>query len=364
MKVAIVGGGIIGLAIALELRRSAVEVVVFDKSAPGTEASRAAGGMLAPQKEAHGPGAFLELCLRSRTIWPAFAARVAELSGHPSTYLESGILLSAFNDAEVHWLDATAAWQRACSLRVELLTGDEARAQEPLLSDQVLSAAWFPDEHQVDPVFFVPALVDACRRTGVKLVTAQITEIAEQSGSAIGVRHAAGLESADQVVLAAGAWSSRIAGAHLPPDLVAPIRGQMVELRCATLPSRILGGPRCYVIPRAKGRAVAGTTEERVGFDSSVTDAGLKTILAAVAELCPALAAAAVTSTWAGLRPFSPGELPLLGPGPLENLVLATGHFRNGVLLAPLTARLVSQVILGQRTTVDLKPFRYDRVPP
>ena len=363
MKVAIVGGGVIGLSIALELRSHGVEAVVFDKPTPGTQTSLAAGGMLAPQKEAHAPGPFLDLCLRSRTIWPKFAARVAELSGSPSTYLESGILTAAFTDDEVHSLDATAAWQRACSLRVELISGDEARKQEPALSDRVLGAAWFPDDHQVDPIAFVPALAEACRRSEVRVVTSEVQQIVEQSGRATGVRHAGGLESADAVVLAAGAWSSQIPGSRVAPELVQPVRGQMIELQTDRLPSRILCGPRCYVIPRGGGRVTAGTTSERVGFDPSTTPEGLEQILSAVRELSPQLAQSPITRSWAGLRPLSPGELPVIGKGPLENLALATGHFRNGVLLAPVTARLVSQLLHGQRTSVDLKPFRYDRLP-
>ncbi len=362
MKVAIVGGGIIGLSCALELRTQLVEVVVFDRGEPGAEASIAAGGMLAPQSEAHAPGPFLDLCLRSRTIWPAFAARVAEQSGHPSSYLQSGILLAAFDDNEVHSIDATAAWQKACALRVDVLTGDEARRLEPLLSPRVLSAAWFPDEHQVDPTLFLPALIEACRRSGVQLVHAEVVELVQKSGVAIGVRHAGGLELADQIVLAAGAWSSRIAGTGLPPDLVEPVRGEVLQLQARSAPARILGGPGCYLVPRADGRLVVGATMERVGFDKTVTPGGVEKLLTAVRALAPALAQATLTSCWAGLRPWAPGELPLIGPGPLKNLVLATGHYRNGILLAPLTARLVSQVILDRRTTVELKPFRYDRV--
>ncbi len=363
MKVAIIGGGIIGLAIALELRAQGVQTVVFDKSPHGSQTSLAAGGMLAPQKEAHAPGPFLDLCLRSRTIWPKFAAAIAERSGYPSSYLESGILTSAFTDDELHSLDATCAWQRACALRVEVLSGDEARKQEPTLSDRVIAAAWFPDEHQIDPFAFLPARVEACRRADVRLETREVQQVEAQSGKAIGVRHAEGLEAADVVVLAAGAWSSRIAGSKVAPDLVEPVRGQMIELTGSNLSTKILGGPRCYVIPRGDGRAVAGTTEERAGFDVSTTPDGLAEIRAAVKELCPALGGAAVTRSWAGLRPRSAGDLPVIGKGPLENLVLATGHFRNGVLLAPLTARLVSQLIHGRRTSVDLKPFRFDRLP-
>lgn len=340
MKVSIVGGGIIGLSIALELRAAGIDVVVFDKHPHGTQTSLAAGGMLAPQKEAHAPGPFLDLCLRSRTLWPAFAAKVAQLSGQPSTYLESGILTAAFTDDEVHSLDATAAWQRACSLRVELLLGDEARRLEPQLSPQALMAIHFPDDHQVDPIAFVPALVEACRRSGVRL---------EQSPD---------VEPADVVVVAAGAWSSQVAAVD-----VEPVRGQMIELRCDALPSKILVGPWCYLIPRADGRATAGSTEERAGFDASTTPDGIAAITAAVRALCPSLQGVPVTRSWAGLRPHAANGLPVIGPGPSKNLVLATGHFRNGVLLAPVTARLITQLIQGHRTSVNLKPFRYDRLP-
>lgn len=353
MKVAIAGGGIIGLSIALELRGAGIDVIVFDKHPHGTQTSLAAGGMLAPQKEAHAPGPFLELCLRSRTLWPAFAAKVAAISGRPSTYLESGILTAAFTDDETHSLDATAAWQRACSLRVELLSGDEARRLEPQLSPRVLMATYFPDDHQVDPVAFMPALAEAARRSGVRLVTSAVQELRDQA-----VVHADGIETADHVVLASGAWSSQIAGC---PVQVEPVRGQMIELRGASLPSKILVGPGCYLIPRADGRAIAGTTQEHAGFEVATTAEGIAAITAAVGSLFPALAEAPVSRSWAGLRPHASKGLPVIGPGPSRNLVLATGHFRNGVLLAPVTARIVAQLIQGQRTSVDLKPFRYDR---
>ncbi|MBS1148633.1 MAG: glycine oxidase ThiO, partial [Myxococcaceae bacterium] len=209
----------------------------------------------------------------------------------------------------------------------------------------------------------LPALVEACRRAGVRLVSAEVTQLTEEAGRATGVQHAGGFEPADRVVLAAGAWSSRIAGSRVAPELIQPVRGQMIELRSAQLPSRILGGPRCYLIPRADGRAVAGSTEEWVGFDPSPTPAGVEQLTAAVRALCPGLADVPITRSWAGLRPHAPGALPVIGKGPLENLLLATGHFRNGVLLAPVTARLVSQLVHAQRTSVDLKPFRYDRLP-
>lgn len=361
MKAVIAGGGIIGLSIALELRSGGADVTVFDAPPPGTRASNAAGGMLAPQKEAHAPGPFLDACLMSRTIWPRFAAQVAEASGQPSTYRESGILTAAFTDDELHALDATAAWQKACHLRVEQLTGDEARQLEPSLSPSVVGAAFFPDEHQVDPVAFMPALQAACRAKGVTLVDARADAIVSESGRAVGLRHAGGVASADEVIVAAGAWSGLLEG--MPPGLVTPIRGQMIALAGEGLPERILGGPRCYLIPRGGGRAVAGTTEEKAGFECLTTPNAIARIRDAVDELCPGARGARITREWAGLRPWASSDLPIISPGPLQNLHLAIGHYRNGILLAPLTARLLCQMILGQRTSVDPKPFRYDRLP-
>ncbi len=361
MKTAIAGGGIIGLAIALELRTSGADVTVFDLPPAGTRASNAAGGMLAPQKEAHAPGPFLDALLMSRTLWPRFAAQVAEASGQPSSYLESGILTAAFTDDELHALDATRAWQTACHLRVESLTGDEARKLEPGLSPDVIGAAFFPDEHQIDPVAFMPALLAACRARGVTFVDARADAIVSESGRAVGLRHAGGIATADEVIVAAGAWSSLVEG--VPRDLVTPIRGQMIALAGEGLPQRILGGARCYLIPRGGGRAVAGTTEERAGFECITTPEAVARIRADVDALCPGAKGARITQTWAGLRPWASSDLPIVSPGPLQNLHLAVGHFRNGILLAPLTARLVGQMIRGQRTSVDLKPFRYDRIP-
>lgn len=361
MRIVVAGGGIIGLSIAFELRGTGADVTVFDAPPPGTRASNAAGGMLAPQKEAHGPGVFLDACLMSRTLWPRFAAQVAEASGEASTYRESGILTAAFTDDEWHALDATAAWQRACHLRVDTLTGDEARRLEPGLSPAVIGAAFFPDDHQLDPVAFMPALKAACRAKGVTFVDARADAVVAESGRAVGLRHSGGIAEADEVVIAAGAWASLIEG--VPKDLVQPVRGQMIALAGDGLPERILGGPRCYLIPRGGGRAVAGSTEERAGFECVTTPDAIARLRAAVDELCPSAKGAQITRAWAGLRPWAGGDLPIIGPGPLAHLHLATGHYRNGILLAPLTARMVAQQIRGQRTALDPKPFRFDRLP-
>jgi len=167
---------------------------------------------------------------------------------------------------------------------------------------------------------------------------------------------------ADAVVVAAGSWSGLVQGVPLDPRVVRPLRGQMLQLQTRLpLMRHILVSPEGYLVPRADGRVIAGSTMEFAGFDKQVTAEGLARILALALRLCPALGAAAVDSHWAGFRPYTEDHLPLLGPGPLPGLFLATGHFRNGILLTPITARLVAQCVLGERPSVDLTPFRYDR---
>ncbi len=363
MNVIIVGGGIMGISIALELRKSNdLDVTVLEKSIPGAEASSAAAGMLAPQFEAQGPGPLLELGLLSRMAWPKWAADLQERSGVEVGYLPCGGLQVAFTDDEVHALDAKVAWQKAHGLRAELVTDAALRELEPALSPRALAASDFPDDHQVNPRKLMRALAVAATRAGVKFRAGTVRSLLEKEGTVTGVDLDGEKLEASLVVLAAGAWSGLVAGAEIDPARVKPVRGQMMELQLrAPIFRRLLKSASGYVVPRADGSVLVGSTMEMVGFDKNVTAEGLSKLLAAAIQLTPQLAAAPVTSTWAGLRPWTDDQLPFLGEGPKAGLLLATGHFRNGILLAPITARLVGQVVRRERTTVDLKPFRYRR---
>jgi len=362
VKVLVIGGGIVGTGIALELAKAKVEVTVVERGLPGAEASSAAGGMLAPQLENTAPGPALDFGLRSRAAWPAWAKDVEERSGVPVGYLPSGVVLAAFTENDAHGLEATVAWQTASSLRATFLTGDEARALEPGLSPKALAGAHFPDDHQVDNQALMRALPLAATRAGVTFRTATVRAVLEQSGRATGVDADGEQLFADAVVLAAGAWSSLVPGTRLPPNAVRPVRGQMAELTTRSSPlEHIVKTPAGYLVPRADGRVIAGSTMEYVGFDKRVTAEGLAKLLSMAGEVCPALGQATVSASWAGLRPGTEDKLPFLGPGPLERLYLATGHFRNGILLAPMTARVLAALVQGERPAVDLRPFRFER---
>lgn len=366
MKVIIVGGGIMGMSIAVDLRRSGdFDVTVLERSIPGAEASSAAAGMLAPQFEAPGPGPMLELALLSRMAWPKWAAELVEKSGVDVGYVPCGGMQVAFTDDEVHALDEKIAWQKAQGLRAELLTGPALRELEPALNPKALAASDFPDDHQVDPRRLMRALAVTATRSGVKFRAGTVRSLVETNGTVTGVDLDGERLEAELVVLAAGAWSGLVAGAEVDPARVKPVRGQMMELQLRSpIFSRLLKCATGYVVPRADGSVLVGSTMEMVGFDKNVTAEGMSKLLAAALLLVPGLSQASVTSTWAGLRPWTDDQLPFLGEGPKPGLLLATGHFRNGILLAPITARLMGQLVRREKASVDLRPFRYRRNSP
>lgn len=365
MRVLIVGGGVMGTAIAAELAGPGVEVTVLERAIPGAEASTAAAGMLAPQLEAQGPGPMLELSLRSRGLYPAWAQRLQEESGVDVAYLPCGALQLAYTEAEAQALDATVAWQQAAGLRAELLSGDEVRALEPSVAPEVAAAAHFPDDHQVDPRKLMQALSATAARRGVRFTSGVARRLLEAGGAVRGVELEGESLHADVTIVAAGAWTSLLQGANVEAHHLKPARGQMVELAMRLPPARhLLKAGLGYVVPRADGHVICGTTVELVGYDKRVTVEGLSAVLTHARRACPALADATVVGFWAGLRPWTHDGLPLLGPVRVPGLVIASGHFRNGILLAPITAKVVGQIVRGERPSVALAPFSPGRFPP
>jgi glycine oxidase len=364
LDVIVVGGGVMGCGIALRLRQAGARVTVLERSIPGAEASSAAGGILAPQMESEGPGPFLDLCLKSRALYPDFARELHALTGVDVAYLPSGLLHVAFDEAGARRLEATVGWQKERGLRAELLGPREVHLLEPQLSGALVAAARFPDDHQVDNRLLTRALMMAAAKVGATFRTGYVRGVVEAQGRVVGVDLDGETLRADAVVIAAGSWSGLVQGISLDPRVVRPARGQMVQLQTRLpLLSHVVFSDKGYLIPRADGRIIAGSTLEFAGFEKHVTAEGLQRILALALELCPALASAPVQETWAGLRPYTEDHLPILGAGPLPGLFLATGHFRNGILLAPITARLLAQAVRGESPLVDLSPFRFDRFP-
>jgi glycine oxidase len=360
-RVVIVGGGVMGCAIALRLAQRGLAPLVLERSVPGAEASSAAAGILAPQQEAEGDGPMLELGLKSRALFPRLVEELRELTGVDVGYRASG-LLALFSENDREKFVARAAWQKARGLRVELLEREEARTLEPAIGDAA-GALHFPDEAQVDPPLLVRALQLAAARAGAEFVSSYVRHIAHEGGRVRAVELESERVDTGVVVIAAGSWSSLVEGAGLPSRAVRPMRGQMVELETRPAPfSRVLFGAGGYLVARSDGRVVAGSTMELAGFRKEVTAAGLESLLAMVRKNVPALGDAPVRRFWAGFRPFTDDHLPFLGPTAIDGLHLATGHFRNGILLTPITADAVAAAIAGEKPPIDLAPFSIARL--
>ncbi|HEY2743001.1 MAG TPA: glycine oxidase ThiO [Polyangia bacterium] len=355
--VLVVGGGMIGCAIALRLADAGVAVTVVERGEPGREASWAAGGILAPEVEAHGPGAFFTLMRAGAARWRSFAEELRARAELDVGYRDDGTLQLAFDDDEAAPLEARARWQRGEGLAVETLDAAAVARLEPSLARPTL-ALRYAGGHQIDTRAAMRALVVACTRApgnGVRFVRADVRRVRHDGKRVLGVDTNDGSHDAGHVVIAAGAWSTAIEGVPLPPGAVTPVRGQMIELRAAApLVQHVVFGAGGYLVPRADGRVLVGSTEERAGFAKDVTAAGLGTLCARAARLCPPLASLPVADHWSGLRPASADALPYLGATSIGNLWMASGHFRNGVLLAPLSGEIVAALVTGAAVPVDL----------
>jgi glycine oxidase len=362
--VAIVGGGVMGCAIALRLAQRGLRVTVVERGIPGAEASSAAAGILGPQWEADGIGPLLDLGLRSRALYPAFTSELRELTGIDIGFAKSGLLEVALDEAQQRTLAARHTWQQARGLRVELLDAVALRALEPRLGPAVRGGLRMPDEGHVNARSLARALSQAAAIAGAKFVQGRyVRRVVTSGGRATGVELDGETLAAGTVVIAAGSWSSLVEGGGVPPPLVRPARGQMVaiEMRPPLFRHVIAALGRGYLVPRLDGVALAGSTLEMVGFRKEVTVAGLSDILALVRTLVPDLDHASVVETWANFRPYTDDQLPVLGKTAVEGLVLATGHYRYGILLTPITAQVIADLVAGEASSVDLAPFSVGR---
>lgn len=356
--VAIAGGGVIGGSIALELARAGLRVCVFDRQKPGQEASWASAGIISPAPENPGMIATVELAKRSAALYPDFVAQVEELSGQSTGFRRKGTLEAIFSGDPKEELSTIIALHHGLGLKAEPLRAEDARELEPALSDELEAAVLRPEEASVDNRLLTAAIFEAAQRSGAEIIAAAgVKGIWRESTRCRGLFLENEKVEAQWTVIAAGCFSSTIEGvsAYAP---VKPAKGQMIALRADNLEiERVLWSEKIYLVPRNDGRILAGATVEYVGFDKHVTAGGIEKILAAAIELAPGLKDARIEETWAGLRPDSADHLPILGPTDLEGLVMATGHFRSGILLTPVTARLVREWITEQKVSLDWDRF-------
>jgi glycine oxidase len=357
--VVIVGAGIIGCALARDLTLAGARITLLDRAAPGAEASSAAAGMLGPQAECDGPHALLTLGVASRAMYPDVVAALRAETGLDPEHQRDGIVYVALTAEDEEILGRRQAWQAAAGHRVECLTAADVRRLAPGLVESVRSGVLFPDDHRIDNVRLTRAYAVACARLGVTIRRGvPVTAIRCAGGRVTGVEAAGEMVRAGAVVNAAGAWARQIAprAERLP---VRPVRGQMVLLAGPDQMFRhAIYSREVYLVPRRDGRLLAGSTYEDAGFDKRVSGAGVGGILARALRLAPALADASFRDAWAGLRPGTPDNLPILGPDPdVAGLYHAAGHYRSGILLAPVTARCLTQVILEGSTLEELAPF-------
>jgi glycine oxidase len=358
--VLIVGGGVMGLACAWRLAQSGARTLVLERSVPGAEASSAAAGILGAHAEAHAPGPFTRLMLASARRHAAWAAELGEATGIDVGHRINGILRIATTEDGRRDLVRRSAWmRRERGMRVVALDARAARRLEPAL-DPVAGGLLYPRDGRIDPPLFFRALHVAAERAGVTFQTgAYVASVARDGERATGVVLEDGsTRSAGAVVLAAGSWTSLVEGTALPRQAVVPARGQIVQLVSPSpVLDRIVLGPDCYIVPRDDGRSLVGSTLEFVGYRKEVTAQAMRDLLTAALRLVPKLGEATVHGAWSNFRPYTRDELPLLGPSPVEGLHLATGHHRNGILLAPITAECVTAGVLGRRSPVSLAPF-------
>jgi glycine oxidase len=382
---AILGGGIVGLSVAWRARMEGMSVLVIERDTLGRGATHVAAGMLAPVAEVEFGEAgrrVLELGIHSARMWPSFADELEQASGIELGLRRTGTLVVARDDDEARELERQLAFRESLGLRVVRMRASEARDHEPAIAPTVRLALHAPEDHSVDPRNVVAALRGACERAGVSLrehtaalglrLDASRTRVVAvrlgdsrdgappatleggvgANGDFLGEGGACELVYADNVVVAAGAWSGGLAG--LPDGAgvdVRPVKGQIMRLRDPAGPGLLKGVVRFeggYLVPRGDGRYVLGATMEERGFEPDATAGGVYELLRDAHELVPGVSELHIEELGVGYRPSTPDNAPLIGPGAIEGLTWATGHHRNGILLAPLTAELVVSSLAGE----------------
>lgn len=361
-EILIIGGGVIGLAIARELRgRGAGRITILERGRVGGEASHAAAGMLAPQAETDETDDFFHLCDESKKLYPQFAEELLAETGVSIELDRRGTLYLALTNDDVRQIRRRFEWQRRAGLNVEHLTANEAGKLEPFISPDVREALFFPNDWQVENRKLLRALEKYAELNRIEIVeNTEVKSLLIENKRVVGAATGGEKFAAETVVLATGAWTSLIKADGLTMPFVKPIRGQITSYQTAKrLFKTVIYSPRAYLVPRRDGRILAGATIEDVGFDKSVTADGIDFLRENALEIAPSLISLEASESWAGLRPRAADGLPILGAfsPDIENLFVATAHYRNGILLAPQTAKILADAIGGEAESKYLKIF-------
>ncbi|PYS43096.1 MAG: glycine oxidase ThiO [Acidobacteria bacterium] len=342
--VIVIGGGVIGLSIARELagRKS---VLLLDRGSTGQGTSRAAAGMLTPLSEADDQGPFFQLCRASHAMYDGFVQDLQSETGSDVGYSTDGLLCLSSSEDSANVIQRRYEWQKNAGFDVQLLSADAVHEMEPLVTVPICTAVFIPGDRSVTPRRLVNALREACFNRGVEIRTGlHVDSIARNQ-----VRVGKMILEAANIVIASGVWSPELSGLD-PPIPVYPRKGQILSLGMpAGAFRRMIRWGSSYFVPRSSGELVVGATNEDVGFDLSNTPAGLGRLLMDAQQISSHVGAYPILETWTGLRPATPDELPILGPSAIPGVYYATGHYRNGVLLAPITAAIVSDLVRGRK---------------
>lgn len=364
---AVIGGGTIGCAIAWRLGQRGLRVVVVERGEMGREASWAAGGMIAPSAEANYADAFFELAIASRAMYADFVRELLALTGIDTEYRTEGTLYLALSSVDEKELEHRWQWQHEAGLNIKKLSADCVRKLEPALTPKLRLALKFPDDHQVNNRRLMKALEAAARRTGVEFWTyTAATDISIANSQVTGLATTRGEVKTNTIIVAAGSWSSLLRAKDdraMQDFRVEPVRGQMAALEMPVPPlQHVVYSSHGYLVPRLSGVVIAGSTTENVGYDKRATAGGIASIIERAVEIAPVLSKQVLVETWAGLRPRTNDEWPILGnDSRINGLVYATGHYRNGILLTPITAQAISEMVIRGESTINLKPFSISR---
>lgn len=368
--VIIVGGGLIGSSIAFELSTEKLRVLLLDRQEPGREASWAAAGMLAPGPDSSDATALVPLGIESLRLYPEFVAAIEKASVNSTDFTRTGTFEVFRGPRAEAQRDAMVAEFRRLAIGAEAISLNDARKHEPSLATHEGAIAWLPDEATIDPRLLIESVLAAARQSGAEIrANCAVNALLYEREACAGVIAGGQKIAAKQVIIAAGSFCSTIndaaheANSQRTTQLrqyapVHPVRGQMLALRSATVRlKKVLRSEYGYLVPRRDGRIIAGSTLENAGFAKQVTPQGVRQILDAALDLAPALIDAKIVDEWSGLRPGTPDLLPIIGPTDIPGLWLATGHYRNGILLAPATAKIMRDWIVTGKSNFNAESF-------